>query len=240
MEYVTDLKATKNREVLVAGISKKYMYESMKIIKELYRQTDGRQYIHAIISLKESKCDILEKVVFKIMADNFPEYQYVVSTHQNTRHIHCHIVINSVNAENGKKFQMSKKELKAFKENVHEILKEYGIDEDIDLYETDDDSIEIEEDDDPVYIDEISCEEEEETDVIQLVSWVEEEQKNEVIQLVQPYEESNVIQLVQPYEENNIIQLVSPLKSEKRIPLVKPLESGVIQLVSWRIDTDKK
>ena len=44
-------------------------------------------------------------------AEYFKGYQCVVVTHMNTAHIHNHIIMNSVNFENGQKFHQSAREM---------------------------------------------------------------------------------------------------------------------------------
>ncbi len=60
-------------------------------------------------------------------AEYFGNYQMVIATHTDRKHIHNHIVFNSVNFENGKKFHQSRDEMIQVKEYSNKICEEYGI-----------------------------------------------------------------------------------------------------------------
>lgn len=51
----------------------------------------------------------------------FPHSEIVIATHTDTNHIHSHIVINSVNFDNGKMLQISPKRYTAIKDYSNEI-----------------------------------------------------------------------------------------------------------------------
>ena len=51
----------------------------------------------------------------------FPHSEIVIATHTDTKHIHSHIVINSVNFDNGKMLQISPKRYTAIKDYSNEI-----------------------------------------------------------------------------------------------------------------------
>ena len=53
----------------------------------------------------------------------FPHSEIVIATHTDTKHIHSHIVINSVNFDNGKMLQISPKRYTAIKDYSNEIAK---------------------------------------------------------------------------------------------------------------------
>lgn len=59
--------------------------------------------------------------------DSFKGYQCVVVTHMNTAHIHNHIIMNSVNFENGQKFHQSAREMQQAKEYSNQLCREYGL-----------------------------------------------------------------------------------------------------------------
>jgi len=51
----------------------------------------------------------------------FPHSEVVIATHTDTNHIHSHVVINSVNFDNGKMLQISPKRYTAIKDYSNEI-----------------------------------------------------------------------------------------------------------------------
>ena len=104
-------------------------YEEMIATKRLYKKEDGRQQLHLIQSF-----DIKDKVEPKIahnigmkLVERFEGHQVLVATHTDKEHIHNHIVINSVNFENGKKINLSKKDLEKIKEYSNKLCKENGL-----------------------------------------------------------------------------------------------------------------
>lgn len=101
-------------------------YEEMIATKMLYKKEDGRQQLHLIQSF-----DIKDKVEPKLahdigmeLAKYFKGHQVLVATHTDKKHIHNHLVINSVNFENGKKINLSKKDLEKIKEYSNKLCKE--------------------------------------------------------------------------------------------------------------------
>lgn len=101
-------------------------YEEMIATKMLYKKEDGRQQLHLIQSF-----DIKDKVEPKLahdigmeLAKYFKGHQVLVATHTDKEHIHNHLVINSVNFENGKKINLSKKDLEKIKEYSNKLCKE--------------------------------------------------------------------------------------------------------------------
>ena len=74
-------------------------YEQMISTKKHFDKLDGRQGYHIIISFKEGETDadtayeITEQFVNEYLKDN---YETVFAVHDNTDHIHAHIVFNSI------------------------------------------------------------------------------------------------------------------------------------------------
>ncbi len=63
----------------------------------------------------------------KIMAEIYPNYQYVIATHTDKEHIHNHIIINSVNFVDFKKLHSNSKSLQNIRERSDELCKKYGL-----------------------------------------------------------------------------------------------------------------
>ena len=99
-------------------------------VKKAFGKTDGRTYYHMIQSFSPDDRIIPEQAheVGLQMAELFEGYQVLVVTHTNKAHIHNHLVINSVNFENGKKLTISNQELERIKNYSNSICLQNGWD----------------------------------------------------------------------------------------------------------------
>lgn len=98
-------------------------------IKKQFRKTDGRSYYHIVQAFAPDDpldFDTAHEIGLKF-AKYFKGYQCVVVTHMNTAHIHNHIIMNSVNFENGQKFHQSAREMQQAKEYSNQLCREYGL-----------------------------------------------------------------------------------------------------------------
>lgn len=99
-------------------------------VKKAFGKTDGRTYYHMIQSFSPDDRITPEQAheVGMQMAELFEGYQVLVVTHTNKAHIHNHLVINSVNFENGKKLTISNQELERIKNYSNSICLKNGWD----------------------------------------------------------------------------------------------------------------
>ncbi len=99
-------------------------------VKKAFGKTDGRTYYHMIQSFSPDDRITPEQAheVGLQMAELFKGYQVLVVTHTNKAHIHNHLVINSVNFENGKKLTISNQELEEIKNYSNSICLQNGWD----------------------------------------------------------------------------------------------------------------
>ena len=78
----------------------------MRLTKERYRKTDGRQYYHFVHSFAEAD-DLTPQEVHAIALElarrEFPNFEVLVATHIDTDHLHSHLIVNSVSFQDGKK-----------------------------------------------------------------------------------------------------------------------------------------
>ena len=105
--YVMNPKKTENG-VRVSGIhcTPESALDEFRFIKNKFGKTDGRQYYHIILSFSPDdklNTETAHEIGLKF-AEYFPGFQFVVATHSDKAHIHNHLIMNSVNMENGKKF----------------------------------------------------------------------------------------------------------------------------------------
>ena len=116
--------------------SERNPYEDMKFTKEQYGKTDGILAFHGYQSFKENEVtpDIAHEIGVKLAEEMFKDYEVVVSTHQNTNHIHNHFILNSVSFKTGKKYNNNRTNLAKLRNISDSLCSEYGfsvLDEDI-------------------------------------------------------------------------------------------------------------
>lgn len=106
-----------------------YAKSSFKASRELYGKTDGNQGHVIIQSFKPDEvtpeqCNQLGLALAEKMA---PHHQIAVYTHDDTDHVHNHIVINSIDLETGKKFNNNKQALRDLRDFNDEVCREHGL-----------------------------------------------------------------------------------------------------------------
>ena len=106
-------------------------YENMKATKKLFGKTDKRQGYHLIISFEENECD--ENTAMKVIQEFVNEYlesdyEAVYAVHNNTSHIHGHIIWNSVRFTDGYKYHYKKGDWERdIQSRVDRICEKYGL-----------------------------------------------------------------------------------------------------------------
>ena len=132
LEYITAAEKTQDKR-LVAGVNcqPELAYEQMKETKRKFGKTDKRQAYHLIISFVENEVDadtafsLAEKFVKAYLGNNYEE---VYAVHDNTDHIHAHVVFNSVSFIDGKKYRYEKGDWeKSIQPLVNRLCEEYGL-----------------------------------------------------------------------------------------------------------------
>lgn len=90
----------------------KEAFNDFQATKEIFKKEEGRQYLHYVQSFSgdevtpEQALELTKKFCEKAMKD----CDVFLAVHNETDNVHCHIVINSVNNQNGKKIMCQKKE----------------------------------------------------------------------------------------------------------------------------------
>ncbi|MDE5056007.1 relaxase/mobilization nuclease domain-containing protein [Niallia taxi] len=103
--------------------------------RHYFDKTDGRQAMHFVLSFHPKELpntpDNYEKCLeigMNLAAQIGKGHESGCFVHSDQEHLHCHIVTNSVNYENGRKFHMEKnKDLVLFRHISDQICKEHGI-----------------------------------------------------------------------------------------------------------------
>lgn len=131
LSYAKDEEKTE-REFFVEGINcnPAIARDEFVHIKELYQKTDGIQAYHGYLSFKEQ--DISPEQAQKIGMEFANEvwgkrFQVVVTTHLNTKHLHCHFVINSVSFVDGRRLWGDEKAWFKFRLVADRICEKYGL-----------------------------------------------------------------------------------------------------------------
>ena len=106
-----------------------YAKSSFKATRELYGKTGGNEGHVIIQSFKPDEvtpeqCNQLGLALAEKFA---PNHQVAVYTHNDTDHVHNHIVINSIDLETGKKFNNNKQALRDLRDFNDDVCREHGL-----------------------------------------------------------------------------------------------------------------
>ena len=106
-------------------------FEQMKATKRKFGKVDKRQGYHIILSFKEDEVnpdtafEITRRFVEEYLGKSY-EAVYVV--HDNTAHVHSHIVFNSVSFGDGKKYRYEKGDWAKYIQPItNKLCQEYGL-----------------------------------------------------------------------------------------------------------------
>jgi hypothetical protein len=102
----------------------------MKATKELWGKTEGRQYKHFVHSFPPDEKIAPEQahqLAKELCAERFKGHEVLIATHKDKEHIHSHIIVNSVNYENGHKLQWSNHDLQQMINDCNNISREHGL-----------------------------------------------------------------------------------------------------------------
>ena len=132
MQDKKTLASDENKYVSGVNCTPMSAYTEFNNTKKLYGKTDGRLYYHFVQSF--SVAETISPQTAHEIALRFAEeakllhgYEIVVSTHSDRDHIHSHFVLNSVNAETGRKFHISEKDVEVLMKVSDNICREYGL-----------------------------------------------------------------------------------------------------------------
>lgn len=132
INYITE--GEKTIEKLISGkdCNPHTAIDEMNATKEMWGKTGGRQYKHYIQSFDPNEKITAEKaheIGMKLIenTEKFKGHEVVIATHMDKKHIHNHFIVNTVNFENGRKYQESKKDLQNLKEHSDKICEKEGL-----------------------------------------------------------------------------------------------------------------
>lgn len=132
LQYIMDPKKTDGgRYVSGNGCIPENALAQMLETKRHFRKQDKRQAYHFIISFE--KGEVTEETAFQVMGQFVEEYlgadyEAVYAVHNDTDHIHGHIIFNSVRCTDGRKYDYPKGEWEhRIQPLVNRLCKEHGL-----------------------------------------------------------------------------------------------------------------
>lgn len=129
IDYVCNEEKTLGQLISGKDCMPESCYEEFQMVKQNFNKLDGRTYYHMIQSFAQDD-DITPEKCHEIgmqMAEHyFPEFQVLVATHIDKKHMHNHFIINSVSYKDGKKMDLSPSDLIAIKNYSNQLCQENG------------------------------------------------------------------------------------------------------------------
>ena len=131
LQYAANEEKTEHK-FFVQGINCEPLTARQQFIntKQQFAKEDGIQAWHGVLSFNQNEVTpemaqaIGMEFVNRVWGDRF---QAIVTTHLNTKHLHCHYVINSVSFVDGIKMHDEEKAWIHFQKIADEICREHGI-----------------------------------------------------------------------------------------------------------------
>ena len=121
-----------NKYVTGVNCTPQSAYTEFNNTKRLYNKTDKRLFYHFVQSFSVDE-NISPQTAHEIAVrfaeetEKFFGFEIVVSTHCDRDHIHSHFVMNSVNAESGKKIHIRESEVETLMQKSDALCLEYGL-----------------------------------------------------------------------------------------------------------------
>lgn len=128
IEYVKREDKLSERYITGIGINSDTAYRDMIFAKEMLHQESGKQYLHLVVSCDQiiKQPDAVHEIGREIAAF-YKDYQVLVATHSDTANLHCHLIINSVNMQNGKKLSQRRKDFWKFREFANTVFERHNL-----------------------------------------------------------------------------------------------------------------
>ncbi|MBR1532883.1 MAG: relaxase/mobilization nuclease domain-containing protein [Ruminococcus sp.] len=128
-KYVMRKEATERKLIDGVNCSPASAMQEFIYTKQQFNKEDGRQYYHIVQSFSPDD-KVTPEMAHQIgmeFAACFSGYQILVATHVNTKAVHNHLIMNSVNFENGKKFHITRDQMLEYKRMSNGICHKYGL-----------------------------------------------------------------------------------------------------------------
>ena len=104
-------------------------YREFMNTKRFYEKTGGRMYYHVVQSFapeEQLTAETAHEIALKL-AETFSGFEVLVCTHTDRDHLHSHLIINSVSAENGRKYHSDKDNIQRIRMASDELCLQYGL-----------------------------------------------------------------------------------------------------------------
>ena len=128
--YVTKEEKTESNIITGKDCDPFHPLDDMNATKKLYGKVGKREYKHFVQSFhRDEKItpELAHKIACELAQKEFKGYEVLIATHIDKGHLHSHLIVNSVNFENGRKFNEPKKWLDKLKAQSDEICKSYNL-----------------------------------------------------------------------------------------------------------------
>ncbi len=101
-------------------------------VRKEHRNEKGNQTLHIVQSFspedsQNSTPEQLHAVGISLAEENFKGHQFVIRTHTDKAHFHNHIVVNTVNAETGKKIENKRSLIQKLRDSSDKLCAENGL-----------------------------------------------------------------------------------------------------------------
>jgi hypothetical protein len=132
LEYIMNPEKTQDGRLVGAiNCQADTAFEQMKETKRKFGKVDKRQGYHIILSFKEDEVnpDTAFEITQRFVAEYLGKaYEAVFVVHDNTAHVHSHIVFNSVSFVDGKKYRYEKGDWAKYIQPItNRLCEEYGL-----------------------------------------------------------------------------------------------------------------
>ena len=108
-------------------------YTKMINTKQIFTKTTGRQGYHFILSFSEREHvspELCQEITQEIIERLFDDYETVFAVHTDRKHMHSHIVFNSVSYRDGHKYHYADGDwAKEYMPVINEICRKHGLEE---------------------------------------------------------------------------------------------------------------
>lgn len=129
IDYVCNKEKTLGKLISGKDCMPESCYDEFEMVKQKFNKLGGRTYYHMIQSFDQDD-DITPEKCHEIglqMAEHcFPNFQVLIATHIDKKHMHNHFIINSVSHKDGKKMDISPQDLIDIKNYSNQLCRENG------------------------------------------------------------------------------------------------------------------
>ena len=104
--------------------------QEMTLLAQAFHKDSGLRLRHSVISFEKDKqitLEAAEQIACHAVSYYGSAYQMIYAIHEDTAHLHIHLVMNSVSYLDGKKYHGNKKDYYGFINYMRSVVRPYGI-----------------------------------------------------------------------------------------------------------------